>query len=125
MKAKHFWLASVLVAASALATASARASDEVIVNESSAGCTNCGAASGYHFGANLNIFHIDHAAWFTWRPGQVLCGLHAKVDAKIQSAIDCIHSPTCAGAKGNQPIQPQYMYNPYSRGPRDYFMSDR
>jgi hypothetical protein len=115
MKAKHFWLASVLVTVSAFSAASARASDEVVAPVSGEGCTNCGTASGYHFG--------DHAAWFTWRPGQVICCIHDKVDAKVQSLIDCIHKPTCAGAQ--QPIQPQYMYNPYTRSPRDYFMNDR
>jgi hypothetical protein len=130
MKAKHFWLASVLVTVSAF-SASARASDEVVAPVSVEGCTNCGTGSSSSLGAKLNVFHLgsscatcgDHASWFTWRPGQVICGIHDKMDAKVQSLIDCIHKPTCAGAQ--QPIQPQYMYNPYTRSPRDYFMNDR
>jgi hypothetical protein len=133
MNAKHFWLASVLVTASAFSAASARASDETIAPVSVEGCANCGTGSTSHIGASLNVFHLgggcatcgDHGSWFTWRPGQVICGLHAKMDAKVQSLIDCVHAPTCAGAKGQQPIQPQYMYNPYTRSPRDYFMNDR
>ncbi|HEV8060220.1 MAG TPA: hypothetical protein VGP68_10120 [Gemmataceae bacterium] len=132
MKAKHFWLASVLVAASALSATAARASDEIIPSVSGEGCTNCGSGSSYHIGANLHLFHWgsscaacgDHA-WFSWRPGQVVSTLQAEASAKIHAIGDCIHSPTCAGAKNAQPIQPQYMYNPYVRSPRDYFMNDR
>ena len=128
MNAKHFWLASVLVTVSAFSAASARASDGTVAPVSGEGCANCGSASTSH----LNVFHLgsgcatcgDHASWFTWHPGQVICGIHDKLDAKVQSLIDCC-KPTCAGAKGQQPLQPQYMYNPYTRSPRDYFMNDR
>jgi hypothetical protein len=127
MKSKHFWLASVLVAAAALSSTTARA-DEIITNGSGEGCTNCGTASKFH----LSIFHKESSceacgghAWLSWHPGQCIASAHACVDAMIQSLLDCFHKPTCAGAKANQPIPPQYLYNPYARSPRDYFMNDR
>jgi hypothetical protein len=129
MKVKHLLFASVLVAASALTSASARA-DEVIVSGSGEGCTNCGGESKFHFGAG--IFHRGSScagcgdyAWLNWHPGQGIQALHDSASAKIHAAIDCICNPTCKGAKANQPIPPQYLYNPYARSPRDYFMSER
>jgi hypothetical protein len=129
MNSKHFWLASVLVAASVLSSTTSRA-DEIITNAPTEGCTNCGSASKFHLGAS--IFHKESScagcekhAWISWHPGQCLESIHVCIDSKIQSLIGCIHPPTCAGAKANQPIPPQYLYNPYVRSPRDYFMNDR
>lgn len=126
MKSKHVLFAAVLVAASALTVSPARA-DEIITNVGGEGCANCGGASKFHFGTSL-LHHGsscagcgDHA-WLNWHPGQAISSLHECASAKIHSLC---HPPTCAGAKANQPIPPQYLYNPYNRSPRDYFMSER
>ncbi len=132
MKAKHLWLASVLVATAAFSTTAARAADDVVIHATSESCPSCGTAgSKFHFGGGL--FHRpsscsacgDHA-WLNWHPGQVIGGIHESASAKIHSLCDGIHfpAPTCAGAKAAQPIPPAYMYNPYYRSPRDYFMSE-
>jgi hypothetical protein len=133
MKAKHLWLASVLVAITAFSTTAVRAADDVVIHATSESCPSCGTGSKLHFGGGLGIFHRpsscsacgDHA-WLGWHPGQVIGGIHESASAKIHSLTAGIHipAPTCAGAKAAQPIPPAYMYNPYYRSPRDYFMSE-
>jgi hypothetical protein len=133
MKARLFWLASVLVATSAFSTNVACAADDVVIHATSESCPSCGTGSKLSFGNGLGIFHRksscsacgDHA-WLNWHPGQVVGSLHASASAKLHSIKDSLHfpAPTCAGAKAAQPIPPAYMYNPYYRSPRDYFMSE-
>jgi hypothetical protein len=131
MKAKHFWLASVLVALSAFSTV--HAADDVVIHATSESCPSCEGGSKFHFGGGLSIFHRpsscsacgDHA-WINWRPGQYIGEIHDSASAKLHALGDFhFPAPTCAGAKNNQqPIMPQYIYNPYYRSPRDYFMSE-
>ena len=129
MHAKHLWLASVLVATLAISTTAVRAADDVVIHATSESCPSCETGSKFHLG----IFHHksscaacgDHA-WLNWHPGQKLGELHDCASAKLHALGDGLHfpAPTCAGAKAAQPIPPTYMYNPYYRSPRDYFMSE-
>ena len=112
MKPNRVLLGSVLVAALALTSTSARA-EEVIAKAPVGGCTNCGGDGSPCAGCGDPKPH--------WHPGQAIANLHDCASAKIHSLADCFHHPKPVYAP--PPIPPQYMYNPYNRSPRDYFMS--
>jgi hypothetical protein len=119
MKATLPWFASVLLSAIAVSAASADWGDS---RPAAAGpaCNDCGSAEGC---AGCGSGH----GLISWRPGQVMSSACAKTHECWNTMTSWCHfpAPTCKGAKCNQPIQPQFMYNPYVRSPRDFFMEDR
>ena len=129
MKAKHLWLASVLVALSSMTTGSVRAADDVVIHATSESCPSCEG------GSKFKLFHRpsscsacgDHAG-LSWHPGQLIGEAHDCASAKLHALADCFHWPAPSFPKDKaaaaQQNLPQYLYNPYYRSPRDYFMSE-
>jgi hypothetical protein len=118
MKTKLPWLASVLLSAIAVTAASADWGDKSPV--ASPGCSDCGSAGGCSdCGSGKKLI--------SWRPGQLISSAGDKAHECWDKMTGWCHipPPTCKGARANQPIPPQFMYNPYVRSPRDYFMEDR
>lgn len=122
MKTSIPWLASVLLAMSAVSAKPAQADQPAAqpaaqpapaLQPVPQGCSSCGdgCCEGKHH----------------WHPGAGIFSLCEKFDACMDALCAKSKSlcPPCYyERKYGQPIQPQFMYNPYFRSPRDYFMED-